>query len=122
MARYKIWDKLEPIYTLGKDAVTGKSEWTAAEYIDYHATWAANPNIKIIVGGGAINGTVFMELEQTKEHYKRLGCTLTDGMTDTEVLNAIEYFEDHPPVGPASPTERTAAALEFLVLNSLPNA
>jgi hypothetical protein len=123
MARYKIWDKLEPIYTLGRDAATGKSEWTAAEYIDYHASWAANPNIKIVVGGGAINGTVFMEFEQTKEHYKRMGCVLTDAMTDAEVLSAIEYFEDHPPTsGIPSAADRTAAALEFMVLNSMPDA
>ena len=111
--RYKIWDKQSDIYTLGRDS-TGKSKFTAQEYINSHAQWAANSAVKVIVGGGVINGTVFMEFNATADHYKRLGAAITDGMTDTQVLQAIEDFEDHPPVSDM-PTaeERIAAALEF---------
>lgn len=43
-------------------------------------------------------------------------------MTDEEVLAAMEAFEDNPP-GADLPSveERTAAALEFLAMNSLPD-
>ena len=43
-------------------------------------------------------------------------------MTDQEILAAIEDWEDNPPVS-NEPTveERTAAALEFLAMNSLPD-
>lgn len=121
MARYKIWDKIEPISTIGADQ-SGKSIWTAAEYINDKAQWAANPAVKVIVGAGPINGTHFMELTQTVDVYKRNGCPIVDGMTDAEILATIEEYENHPPEGPASADERTAAALEFMVLNSLPDA
>ena len=121
MARYAIWDKTSDIYTLGKDA-NGKSQWTADEYIREHAPWAANPKVKVIVGGGAINGTVAMEFDSTVEHYKKVGALITDNMTDVEILAAIEDFEDNPPVSD-EPTveERTAAALEFIALSSMPD-
>ena len=119
MARYKIWDKAEDIYTLG--AVDGRSHWTAEEYIAQFAPWAANPAVQVIVGGGAINGTVFMELGATAEHYRRLGAAITDGMSDAEILAAIEEFEDNPPAADPSAEERIAAALEYQVLAALPD-
>jgi hypothetical protein len=112
MARYKVWDKREDIFTLGRDA-DGRARWTAAEYIADYAPWAENPNVKIIVGGGAVNGTVFMEFDETVAHYRRQGAELPDGLSDAEVLAAIEAFEDTPPEAPPDANERIAAALEF---------
>lgn len=112
MAKYAIWDKKTDIYTLGKDE-KGRAHLTAREYIEENAPWAANPAVKVIVGGGAINGTVFMEFEATKEFYKKQGAAIEDGMTDGEVLAAIEAFEDAPPVSDPSAEERIAAAMEY---------
>jgi len=43
-------------------------------------------------------------------------------MTEEEVLAAIEDFEDNPPgANEPSVEERTAAALEFLAISSLPD-
>lgn len=122
MARYAIWDKISDIYTPGRDS-NGKSQWTADEYIKEHAPWAANSNVKVIVGGGVINGTVFMEFDATVEFYKKQGAVITDDMTDEEILAAIEDFEDNPPVTETDPTaeERIAAALEYQVMASLPD-
>jgi len=119
MARYKIWDKVEDIYTLGVDPKTGKSHWTASEYITAQAPWAAIPTVKVIIGGGAINGTVFMEYGATVEFYKSQGVEITDDMTVEQVLAAIEQFEDNPPSAEASAEERIAAALEFQNLLNL---
>lgn len=121
MARYAIWDKTSDIYTLGKDE-NGKNHWTAAEYISEHAPWASNPNVKVIVGGGGINGTVFMEYDATVDFYKKQGAAITDDMTDDEILAAIEDFEDNPPVSEeVTAEERIAAALEYQVMASLPD-
>lgn len=120
MAKYKIWDKKEDIYTLGRDAATGKMHYTAQEYIDEVAPWAGNPNVKVIVAGGNINGMVFMEYDATIAHYKRNGAPITDNMTVEEILAAIEAFEDAPPpVETVTAEERIAAALEFQNLLSL---
>lgn len=111
--RYKIWDKVEDIYTLGSDE-NGKAQWTAAEYIQAHAPWANNPNMKVVVGGGAINGTVFMEFSGMIDRYKRMGAEIEEGMADDEILEAIEKHEDRKPPEPApDATERIAAALEY---------
>ena len=112
--KYAIWDKQSDIYTPGRDAATGKLRWTAREYIDNHAPWADLPGVKVIVGGGVINGSVFMEFGAAVEAYKSMGADIRDGMTDEEVLAAIEEREKNPPVSDV-PTaeERIAAALEF---------
>lgn len=112
MGKFVIWDKKSDIYTPGVDK-DGKGHWTAEEYIKQKAPWAANPNVKILVSAGAINGACFMEFEATKTAYKKMGANITDGMTDQEVLDAIDNFIDNPP--PADPTaeERIAAAMEY---------
>ena len=121
MGRYKVWDKKEGIYTPGVDR-NGKGHWSAEEYIESHAPWAALPGVKVIIGGGTINGTVFMEFQQTVEQYKRMGAQISDGMSDDEILAAIEIFEDTPPDEPEpTPEERIAAALELQCLLALPD-
>lgn len=114
LLRYKIWDKQEDIYTLGTTP-EGKNHWTAQAYIQERAPWAANPNVKVIIGNGAINGTVFMEFNMTVAQYINMGANIIDGMTDEEILTAIQDFEDNPPQPPftPSPEERIAAALEY---------
>lgn len=117
MAKYKMWDKTSDIYTLGTDR-NGKNHWTAEEYISEKAPWAANPNVKIIVGGGVVNGTVFMEYESTVASYKSMGAEILPSMTDNEVLAAMENFEyisQQPGYGVEQTIEyRTAIALESI--------
>lgn len=120
MARYAIWDKKSDIYTPGADQ-NGVSHWTAEDYIATHASWAAIPTVKVIVGGGPINGTCFMEYEATVDFYKRQGATITDNMTDEEVLAAIEAYENTPPSNEPTAEERIAAALEYQTMASLPD-
>lgn len=114
MAKYKIWDKQEDIYTIGRDKDTGKVHWTAREYIDYNAPWADNPNVKVIVGGGAINGTMFMEYEATKEFYVRQGVDFSVCTTDEEVLEAMEAWDNRVIEPTVTAEERSAAALEAI--------
>jgi len=112
MSRYVVWDKKTDIYTRGKDE-NGKMHWTAAEYINDHAQWAGNPAIKVVVSGGPINGDFFEALDQMVEVYSRAGLEFSAGMSDRQILDAIEEFEQNPPEAPPSAEERIAAALEF---------
>ena len=66
-----------------------------------------------LFGGGPVNGMVMMQFDQTVEFYKNAGAEIADGMTDQEILDAIEYFKTHPPEAPPSPEERMAAAMEY---------
>ena len=140
MKRYVLWDKQSDIVTPGMDQ-NGKQRWGALEYVKKHAQWAMtsqgaiDPAVKIIVTDGRINGGVFMEFEATVEFYKHQiashklaaeeagfeydGPEITDGMTDEAILDAIEAVEDYRPPQPVSTEERTAAALEALVLVSM---
>ena len=113
--RYQIWDKGSDVYTPSGKKFTA-AEW-AAKY-----SWVKIPTAKMIVTAGVINGGCAMEFEATKAHYKKLGAQIEDGMTDEQVLEAIEEFEDNPPnSGESTAEERTAAALEALVMNNMPN-
>lgn len=114
MAHYQIWDGLSDIYTPKGEKLT------AEQWRDRHS-WVKIPGAKMIISAGIINGGVAMEFEATKNLYKKLGANITDDMADEEVLSAIEAYEDNPPAGEPTTEERTAAALEFLAMNSLPD-
>lgn len=115
MPRYKIWDKQSDVYTPSGE------QFTAAQWAERYP-WVKIPGAKMIITAGIINGGAAMEFEQTKEVYRRQGAAITDDMTDDEVLAAIEEFERNPPrVDTPSAEERTAAALEFLAMSSLPD-
>jgi hypothetical protein len=116
MARYKIWDKQETVFTPVGEALSA-AQWTA------RYPWANIPGVKMIISNGVINGGVAMEFEAAKAHYLAAGATITEGMSDLEVLAAIEAFEDNPPAN-LTPTaeERSAAALEFIAMANLPDA
>jgi hypothetical protein len=111
MSAYKIWNKTDAIYTLAPDA-NGKGVFTPEEWIAKYP-WAGIPGVKAIIGGGAANGAVMLNFDEYVEAYKRAGLEFSDGMTDQEILDAIEYFETHPPEAPPSPEERMAAAMEY---------
>lgn len=115
MARYQIWNKIDNIIT------PSGAEFTAEQWKNKYP-WIKFPGAKMIITAGLINGGAAMEFNATVEHYKKQGADIHDGMSDDEILAAIEEFEDNPP-GANDPTveERTAAALEFLAMNSLPD-
>ncbi len=122
MSKYKIWDKKSDIYTPGREKDTGKNHFTAAEWLERYA-WAQNPEAKMIISGGVINGAVAMEFNATVEHYKRRGCDFSHCETDEDYLQAIEDFEDNPPGADMPSTEeRIAASLEAQVMMATPDA
>lgn len=115
MAKYALWNKTDDIYTPVGEKLT------AQQWISRYG-WAAHPAAKPVVAGGLINGAFMGELSQMKEMYERSGADFSEAATDEEILAVIENFEDNPPVDDTPSTEeRTAAALEFLAMNSLPD-
>jgi len=105
--RYKIWDKQEPIYT-----PVGEM-FTAQQWLDKWP-WAKLPNTKCVISAGSINGAVMMEFGALVENYRRMGCQIDPAtMTDEEILQAIEAFEDNPPQAPVTPEERAQAMEEY---------
>lgn len=116
MAKYALWNKEDDIYTPVGEKLTA-AQWLA------RYGWAAHPAAKPVVAGGLINGAFMGELSQMKDMYERNGADFSEAATDEEILAVIENFEDNPPVDDTPSTEeRTAAALEFLAMNSLPDA
>lgn len=112
--RYQIWNGTDSIIT------PSGAQFTAKEWGDRYP-WAKLPGVKMIITAPPINGGAALEYGATVAQYKKMGADITDGMTDEEVLAAIEDFEDNPPDPGPSVEERTAAALEFLAMNSLPD-
>ena len=114
MSRYKIWDGKEPIFTPVGEELTAE-QWTA------RYKWAKIPGVRMIIGGGAINGSVAMEFGATVDFYKKQGCAINESMSDTEILQAIEAFEDTPRVDQTEPdvTERMVALEEYKAMVEL---
>lgn len=114
MAKYKIWDRETSLVTPIGEVLT--PEQVFARYPASSLT-----DMKYIICDAPISMGVFMEFEATKEHYKRLGAPITDDMTDQEVLDAISYWEEHPPAPEPTAEERIAAMLEFQSMMMLPD-
>jgi len=114
--RYQIWNGTDDIYTPSGEHFTAE-QW-AARY-----PWAKIPGAKMIITTGVINGGTAMEFGATVAAYKAQGAAITDGMSNDEVLAAIEDFEDNPPgANEPSSEERIAAALEAQVMMAEPEA
>lgn len=114
--RYQIWNGTDSIIT------PSGAQFTAAQWADRYP-WVKLPGAKMIITAGVINGGAAMEFAATVEHYRKSGAAIAEGMTDGEILAAIEDFEDNPP-GANEPgaEERIAAALEAQVMMSEPEA
>ena len=109
MARYAIWDKVSPI-------ITPIGEVLSAEQWKTRYPVANLDTIKVVCGGGEINGAFFGTLNQMKEMYTKNGCDFSACVTDQDILDAIEAFEDgmNAPNTDPSPEERQATALEAI--------
>lgn len=117
MNRYAIWDKESPIITPVGEVLSAE-EWKARYPV------AALPSITVVCGAGEINGAFFGTLGQMVQMYTAQGCDFSSCTTDEEKLEAIEAFEDtmNAPSTEPSTDERIAAALEYQVMSSLPDA
>lgn len=124
MGRYQIWNKIDNIFT------PSGTKFTAQQWREKYP-WVDIPGAKMIITTGIINGGTAMEFTATAEQYKRMGADIPDdwkeqiakgSLTDSDILDAIEYFEDNPPgAGEPSIEERTAAALEFMAIMAMPD-
>lgn len=116
MKRYAIWDKVSPVIV-----PTGKV-FTAEQWKEKYPA-AAIDSITVVCAAGEINGGFFGTLGQMMQMYAAQGADFSACETNEEKLEAIEAFEDmlNAPSHEATAEERTAAALEFIALNSLPD-
>ena len=114
--RYALWDKVSDIYTPVGERLT------AQQWIDRYG-WIKAPGSVPIVAAGLINGALIDELSQMKNRYEQQGCVFTEEMSNQEILDAIEAFEDQrtaeakaaaeEAANTPSAEERLAAAVEF---------
>jgi len=94
--KYAIWDKQSDIYTQGPAYKEGKTHWTAQEFIENEMNWAAIPGIKVVVGGGLIQGGYFNEFEERKAFYRSQGATWDKNASDRDILDIFEIWDNRP--------------------------
>ena len=75
----------------------------------------------MVVGGGVINGCVAFIFDDFVAEMRRQGCDFAGCVTDQQYLDAIEKFEDTPPVETIGDQTRMADALEDLVVLQMPD-
>lgn len=109
MSRYAIWNKQDPILTPIGEVLTAE-QWISRYPI------AGVETIKVVCGGGEINGAFFGTLGSMVDMYTKQGCDFSACETDQDKLDAIEVFEDTKNTPSTEPTaeERTATALEAM--------
>ena len=109
MSKYAIWNKRDTILTPIGEVLTAE-KWIERFPI------AGVETIKVVCAGGEINGAFFGTLGQMVEMYSKEGCDFSACVTDQDMLDAIEAFEDamNTPSGELTPEERQAAALEAI--------
>ena len=112
--RYEIWDMTSPI-------ITPIGEYlTPAEWIQRYPAAAAIP---FVCAKGQVKGAFFQSLASLIDIYAQSGVDFSNCVTDEEKLEAIEAFEDERndpgDTTKSSAEERTAAALEALVMNTM---
>lgn len=114
MARYQIWNKTDKVITPIGEVLTPEQwleRYPMAEFLD------------IIIGGGAINGSVCMEYTTTLDTYRHMGCDFSGCISQQDHLDAIEAFEDAQNQQTGVSNEmRIADALEDLVVLNMPDA
>ncbi len=115
MAKYKIWNGTDDIYT-------PVAHFTPEQWREQWP-WAKIPGVKVVIAGGKINGAFCQEFDTFKNQAIKSGVAITDDMTDDEVLAAIEAFENTVPVVDDTPSleERAVAALECQTMLLLPD-
>ena len=114
--KYQIWDKVSNVYT------PSGNMYTAEEWINKYK-WINIPGMVPVMSAGNINGAMIADLASMKKNAIAQGCTLTDSMTDEQVLETIEAWENQKSEeakaaaqeAANTPTteERIAAALEY---------
>lgn len=116
MKRYAIWDKVSPVIV-----PTGKV-FTAEQWKEKYPV-AAMDSITVVCSAGEVNGGFFGTLGQMCQMYEAQGADFSTCATAEEKLESIEAFEDamNTPSAEATTEERTAAALEFIAMSSLPD-
>ena len=120
--RYQIWDKVSNVYT------PSGNMYTAEEWINKYK-WINIPGMVPVMSAGNINGAMIADLASMKKNAIAQGCVFEEGLTDEQVLETIESWEDERAAeakaaaaeAANTPTteERIAAALEYQnLLNS----
>lgn len=111
MAKYQIWDRTTNIQTptilLTPEQFAERYAWVNAE--------GAIPVISV----GVINGASIGELNNMRLQRERLGAIFADGLTNEELLEAIEAFDDaqaSATTDTVSDETRIADALEDMVV------
>lgn len=116
MKRYAIWNKQDPVIV-----PTGKV-FTAQQWMEKYPV-AAMDSITVVCAAGEVNGGFFGTLGQMVQMYEAQGADFSACETAEDKLLIIEAFEDNmnAPSDDVSAEERTAAALEFIAMSSLPD-
>ncbi len=115
--KYAIWNKKDNIITPIGEILTAE-QWISRYPV------AGLDGIIVVCGAGEINGSFFGTLGQMVKMCEDRGCDFSGCETPEEKLQKIESFEKEMSTPPTEPTaeERIAAALEFQVMASMPDA
>ena len=86
MSKYKIWNKIDTVFTFGPPY-----KFTPEQWMEKYP-WS-EVDACVISGDGAINGAFCMPLSSMVANATREGCDFSACVTDEDKIVAIENFE-----------------------------
>lgn len=116
--KYAIWDKQSEVITPVGEVLSAE-EWMQRYPV------ARLDSVAVVCAAGEVNGAFFGTLGNMVQLYEGMGADFSGAETPEEKLAVIEDFEasqNQRAANTPSVEERTAAALEFIAINSLPDA
>lgn len=106
MSRYAIWNKTDDIFTPSGE------KFAAEQWINRYPI-AEIPTVKIVCGGGVLNGAFFGILSEMVDCYTKAGCDFSECTEDQDYLDVIEAFEDERNT-PSDEVDAQTEALESI--------
>ena len=111
--RFTVWDGISLVYT------PSGAVFTPEQWLNKYPAYSVNPNMVMVLGPNPVNGSFIGELSQMLQSTDVEGVIDPTGMTNQEVLDAIEQLQDEQNAklaeeAAAKEEEEAAAAAEAL--------
>ncbi|HWP52010.1 MAG TPA: hypothetical protein VN626_09985 [Clostridia bacterium] len=101
--RYKIWDKTSPVMTPAKRVIT------AEEWLNQYSFFIARPDAVMVLANKEYDGAMCESLQFLKERCEDMGAQFAENLSNQELLDAIEQFENDLAAAQQAAAEEAAA-------------
>ncbi|HWP50091.1 MAG TPA: hypothetical protein VN626_00205 [Clostridia bacterium] len=101
--RYKIWDRTSPVMT------PAKKVFTSEEWLNQYTFFIERPEAVMVLANRDYDGAMCESLQFLKERCEEMGAQFAENLSNQELLDAIEQFENDLAAAQQATAEEAAA-------------